>query len=256
MLHFLKALYAMNPDDFDALLKSARIMANRMSSMQDKIFDLTLPLVSYFNGSRFNRVIMDSVGEQTRIEDLILNFYCVSTNLKQYCQAVHKKGLCWKYVRASMSLHGYLPPVSEDGSLLLDGGYTSIVPNDVMSKEFGVRSVIGVDVSREETSDYFQYGCSLSGLWLLWNSWNPFQKTVRVPSMGELSQLLIWVNSSRQQQKLADNCDLFLSPPVHEYGTLDYHRFDEIFELGYMYSKQKIKEFIKDEQWVVEEETS
>jgi lysophospholipid hydrolase len=78
-------------------------------------------------------------------------------------------------------------------------------------------------------------------------------ETVRVPSMGELGQRLIWVYSSKQQQKIEDNCDLFLAPPVHEYGTLDYHLFDDIYQLGYDYSKPKIEAFIKENRWVVPE---
>ena len=250
-------MFAQNPDDFEVLVERVRFMADKMSSMKDKVLDLTLPLVSYFDGKRFNQVIREIIGKETRIEDLMLSFFCVSTDLSHYSQKVHRRGLCWKYVRASMSLHGYLPPISENGSLLLDGGktpiycihaslirtmsqsvvlllgYTCIVPNDVMSKEIGARAVIAVDVSREKIPNYYEYGSNLSGFWLLWNSWNPFVKTVRVPSMGELSTRLIWVNSSRQQQKIEENCDLFLSPEVHEYGTLDYHLFDEIFELGY-----------------------
>lgn len=39
-------------------------------------------------------------------------------------------GSSWRYVRASMSLSGYLPPLCDpyDGSLLLDGGYTNNLP--------------------------------------------------------------------------------------------------------------------------------
>ncbi len=248
-----KALFAKTPDDFDLLIERARVMADKMSSMRDKVLDLTLPLVSYFDGRRFNQAIREILGRETRIEDLVLNYFCVSTDLRQYSQKVHKRGLCWKYVRASMSLHGYLPPISEDGSLLLDGGYTCIVPNDVMSKEIGARAVIAVDVSREEMPNYYEYGSNLSGFWLLWNSWNPFVKTVRVPSMGELGSRLIWVYSSRQQQKIEDNCDLFLSPEVHQYGTLDYHMFDEIFDIGYKYTKPRIEAFLEDPEnrWIL-----
>ena len=39
-------------------------------------------------------------------------------------------GSLWRYVRASMSLSGYLPPLCDpaDGSLLLDGGYVNNLP--------------------------------------------------------------------------------------------------------------------------------
>lgn len=39
-------------------------------------------------------------------------------------------GSTWRYVRASMSLSGYMPPICDphDGHLLLDGGYVNNLP--------------------------------------------------------------------------------------------------------------------------------
>ena len=42
------------------------------------------------------------------------NHLIVSLCDRNSCQVIHRKGLAWKFVRASMSLAGYLPPVSED----------------------------------------------------------------------------------------------------------------------------------------------
>ena len=41
-------------------------------------------------------------------------------------------GALWRYVRASMSLSGYLPPLCDpvDGHLLLDGGYVNVLPGE------------------------------------------------------------------------------------------------------------------------------
>jgi len=36
---------------------------------------------------------------------------------------VHRTGVVWRYVRASMSLSGFLPPLCDHGDMLLDGGY-------------------------------------------------------------------------------------------------------------------------------------
>ena len=43
---------------------------------------------------------------------------------------VHNAGSLWRYVRASMSLSGYMPPLCDpvDGHLLLDGGYVNNLP--------------------------------------------------------------------------------------------------------------------------------
>lgn len=41
-------------------------------------------------------------------------------------------GSLWRYVRASMSLSGYLPPMCDpkDGHLLMDGGYINNLPGE------------------------------------------------------------------------------------------------------------------------------
>lgn len=51
------------------------------------------------------------------------------TNFSVFFLSVHP-GSVWRYVRASMSLSGYLPPLCDplDGHLLLDGGYVNNLP--------------------------------------------------------------------------------------------------------------------------------
>ncbi len=95
---FIGALYAQYPDSFDKLISRARMFAEKMSSVREKVLDLTIPLVSYFNGRRFNQSIIDVIGNHTQIQYLPLKFFCVSTDLCNYCQAVHTTGCCWKYV--------------------------------------------------------------------------------------------------------------------------------------------------------------
>jgi lysophospholipid hydrolase len=246
---FIGALYSQYPDDYETLIAKSKRMAVRLASVKDKLLDLTFPVVSYFNGSRFNDTIIESVGEHTRIQDLILTYFCVTTDICQSSEVIHTKGCCWKYVRASMSLQGYLPPICENGMLLLDGGYANVVPGDVMAKQ-GAKTVIAVDVSGEVTHDYYEYGTHLSGFWILWNSWNPFTKTVRIPSMGELARRLIWVSSLKKSAEVADSVDLFLRPPVQDYGTLDFDKFDDIVQVGYEYTKHNLPFFFENESVV------
>jgi lysophospholipid hydrolase len=241
---FVGALYARQPDDMKALVDSCRDMASQMSSMKAKLFDLTLPMTSIFSGRRFNHGIRKSLGK-LRIQDLVLNFFCVTVDLQKQSQVIHTKGILWKYVRASMSLTGYLPPVSENGSLLVDGGYLNALPADVMRYKMGARTVISVDVSQESEREYYEYGTHLSGWWLLWNSWNPFAETVKVPSMGDISDMLIWVSSEQHRKNVKLASDLHLTPPIQNYGTLEYDKFEEIVEKSYHYAKPIIDDWVK-----------
>ena len=62
----------------------------------------------------------------------------------------------------------------------------NVVPADVMA-DMGAKKIIAVDVSKEDKTVFYEYGTELSGLWLLWNSWNPFVQTVSVLNYSSLS---------------------------------------------------------------------
>jgi lysophospholipid hydrolase len=145
-----------------------------------------------------------------------------------------------------MSLAGYLPPMSEGNALLVDGGYMNVLPADIMS-ESGAKKVIAVDVAHEKVMDWYEYGCELSGWWLIWNSWNPFVKTVRVPSMGDINERLSWISAERFKKHVVENkIDLFLRPPVDDYGTLEFNKYDEIVQIGYDYAKPLVEQWARE----------
>jgi len=247
---YVAALFAESPDDPDVFTRKAREMSDTLASMKEKLLDLTLPMTSMFSGYRFNKGIQKSFGNN-RIQDLVLNFFCVSVDIQRRNQVVHTKGMLWKFVRASMSLTGYLPPISENGSLLVDGGYLNVLPADVMRHQMRARTVIAVDVSPQTERNYYEYGTHLSGWWLLWNSWNPFVTTVQVPSMGDISDTLRWVSSDQHRKEVVNEADLYLAPPVGGYGTLEYDKFDEIIEVAYEYAKPIVDEWVKQNPWLV-----
>ena len=116
-------------------------------------------------------------------------------------------------------------------------------------RRLGAATIIAVDVApQESTETYFNYGSSISGWWLLWNRINPFSQTARVPSMGEISERLVWVSSERQLEKVRQNpaVDLYLRPPVANYGTLEFDKYDEIVKKGYNYAKVRLHMLASD----------
>lgn len=238
---FIGAVYALHPHDLSLVETKVHALSLALSSVMEKLRDLTLPISSFFNGSRFNRSIREHFYDLA-IEDLMLNYFCVSTDIAKSRMNVHHSGHVWKSVRASMTLQGYLPPISEDGSVLVDGGYMNNLPADVMKDEGGIKYIVAVDVGSEPRRDYFSYGSSLSGWWLLWNKINPFAKTVSVPSMGDVSAALAYVSSEQHKDRMKAECiDLYLRPPVNDYGTLQFDKMDEIIDVGYKYALPRIR---------------
>ena len=83
-------------------------------------------------------------------------YYCVTTDVTESKMKVHTLGCLWRYVRASMSLSGYLPPLCDpvDGHLLLDGGYVNNLPGNNFSYDNNgsVIPLIGCVYSRSHKS--------------------------------------------------------------------------------------------------------
>jgi lysophospholipid hydrolase len=238
---FIGGIYALHPNNLDLVASKVQQLSSGLSSIFEKLRDLTLPISSFFNGTRFNRSIRDHFYDLS-IEDFVLNYFCVTTDIAKSRMSVHRSGQAWRYIRASMSLQGYFPPISENGSLLLDGGYMNNLPADVMKEEGGIKYIFAVDVASESRTNFYEYGSALSGWWLLWNKLNPFSKTVVVPSMGDVSAALAYVSSEQHKDRIKEECiDLYLRPPVKDYGTLEFNKMEEIIEVGYNYALPRIK---------------
>jgi predicted acylesterase/phospholipase RssA len=58
--------------------------------------------------------------------------------IKERIRFGHIVGSVWRYVRASISLRDFLPPLCdpEDGHLLLDGGYINNLPGNNSHVQF------------------------------------------------------------------------------------------------------------------------
>ena len=59
-------------------------------------------------------------------------YFCISCNLSQGQEVVHRDGLLWEAIRASMAIPGIFAPVLHNSELLVDGGATNNFPIDVM----------------------------------------------------------------------------------------------------------------------------
>uniref|UniRef100_A0A668S0H6 lysophospholipase n=1 Tax=Oreochromis aureus TaxID=47969 RepID=A0A668S0H6_OREAU len=216
----------------------AREWTMEMTSVFRKVLDLTYPITSMFSGASFNSGI-NNVFKSKQIEDLWIPYFNITTDITASAMRVHTDGSLWRYVRASMSLSGYLPPLCDpkDGHLLMDGGYINNLPADV-ARSMGAKVVIAIDVGSRDETNLTNYGDSLSGWWLLWKRLNPLAEKVKVLNMAEIQTRLAYVCCVRQLEsvKSSDYCE-YIRPPIDRYRTLEFGKFDEIAEVGYQHGK-------------------
>uniref|UniRef100_A0AAX7VGS6 lysophospholipase n=1 Tax=Astatotilapia calliptera TaxID=8154 RepID=A0AAX7VGS6_ASTCA len=234
---FIGALYA---EERSAVRtkQRAREWSKAMNSVFKTVLDLTYPITSMFSGSAFNTSIY-KVFQDKQIEDLWLPYFNVTTDITASAMRVHQDGSLWRYVRASMTLSGYLPPLCDpkDGNLLMDGGYINNLPADI-ARNTGARTVIAIDVGSQDETDLCNYGDCLSGWWLLWKRINPWAEKVKVPDMAEIQSRLAYVSCVRQLEvvKKSAYCE-YIRPPIDRFKTMDFGKFDEIYDVGFQHGK-------------------
>ena len=113
--------------------------------------DVVLPFISMVAGKKVDERLERHFGD-VMIEDMPLPWFCLSSNLTSGVLKVHKTGLLRQALRASISLPGVLPPVVEDGQVLVDGAVMRSFPATMM-RNTHLGTVIGVDVTRARGLD-------------------------------------------------------------------------------------------------------
>ncbi|XP_029470328.1 patatin-like phospholipase domain-containing protein 7 isoform X3 [Rhinatrema bivittatum] len=262
---FMGALYA-EERSYNRVRIKAREWSMSMTSVLNKVLDLTYPITSMFSGAGFNKSIR-CIFQDKQIEDLWIPYFNITTDITASAMRIHTDGSLWSYVRASMSLSGYMPPLCDpkDGHLLMDGGYINNLPADV-ARQIGAKVVLAIDVGSRDEMDLYNYGDALSGWWLLWNRWNPFAQKVKVLNMAEIQTRLAYVCCVRQLEMVKNDeyCE-YIRPPIDRYGTLEFGKFDEICEVGYQHGKtvfdvwsrsEVIDKMLKDKQQLCKSKTS
>ena len=144
-----------------------------------------------------------------------------------------------------MTLIGLLPPLSDEGQMLVDGGYTDNLPVSVMLS-MGANSVFAIDVGSIDDTSAREFGETVSGWWVLINRWNPWSYTRSIPSITEIQSRLTYVSSVKTLEEAKSTPGvLYMRMPVEQYGTMQFNKFNEIEQVGYVAAKRLIAEWRK-----------
>jgi NTE family protein len=200
---------------------------------RNPLSDFTLPLIALLRGKKVSQRLREHFGD-IRIEELPKPFFCVSSDLTTGRIVVHRTGLLWRALRASVALPGILPPVTHDGHLLVDGGVMNNLPVDVMAAE-ARGPIIASDVTGEV--DFYvkdsRYG-ERPIWWLLW------QRMRGSPSIVSILMRSGTVGSEAQRRVVREQADLLFEPPLPEIGLRDWHKLDQAIAEGYAHARVRI----------------
>lgn len=230
---FVAALIArgMDPEEMLACLRETFVDNNYLNDYS------VPPRVSLIGGSKF-RDRLEAIFGDTRIEDLMLPYYCVSTNLTRGAPVIHDRGLLWGCVGASMTVPGIAPPMVYHGELLVDGGLLASVPFDPML-QMDRGTVVVSDVSREP--DLFveqEEGASSEAPVLLSDA----------PRQLNLFRILFHaatLTSERETRDLDERADLVVHMPVSGVGMFDWDQIDGIVYRAYHHADEVLDQWLE-----------
>ena len=187
--------------------------------------DYSLPVVGLVRGKRVDRRLEAHFGDAT-IGDLDIPFFAVSANLTDGDIRLHRRGYVRHALRASIALPGILPPVVDDGDVLVDGGVLNNFPADIM-RGMHRGYTIGSDVSRQRSGfppDEFIEPPGFAG----WVWKHGFSRTPPIASLL-MRAATITVDPSAGRE-LTDIC---VTPELKDIELRDWTTYDAAVQAGY-----------------------
>ncbi|HEX7180224.1 MAG TPA: patatin-like phospholipase family protein [Thermoanaerobaculia bacterium] len=198
----------------------------------------TLPLISLLSPVKAETMLERMYGDD-QIEDLWLSFFCVSANITRAEVVVHREGLLRKWVGTSIRIPGVVPPVVQDGELLVDGGVLNNLPADVM-RRLGEGPVIAVDVSAKFDVRADASYRETPSPWQLLAARLRFQKPKPFPNILRLIHRSALLASDVYAKSTKSEVDLYLDLPVDGFDMFGVEAIDELVDLGYRFTAEKL----------------
>ena len=194
--------------------------------------DYTVPSVSLVRGNRAEAMLRRMFGTQ-QIEWLPREFFCVTCDLLSGELVVHRRGPLYEAVGASMCLPAILPPVAQDGRLLVDGGVLNNLPVEPMA-ESGEGPVIASDVTaqfavsaptalphRGAARAWFERRVAVRGA-----------GTAPLPGLKETLIRSITIGSVDNVAAARERADVLIEPPTVGTGMLEFAAIDSMVAAG------------------------
>jgi NTE family protein len=198
--------------------------------------DWTVPLVSLRSGRKVSHLLHRTFGDRD-IEDLPVPFFAVSANLTAGVLQVHEHGKLWPALRATCAIPGVLPPVFQNGQVLVDGGVIDNLPVDEMRRRMA-GGIVACDVGGSYHLDTNIEETELPPLWRLIPEW--YSGLRRRPSVIKLLLRAGMVNSAATVQRRRQGTALLLKPPLPGVDLLEWREFHRAIDLGYQYTLRQV----------------
>jgi predicted acylesterase/phospholipase RssA len=127
-------------------------------------------------------------------------------------------------------------PIYDAGAVLIDGAVLNNLPADLMKQRCG-GPVVAVNVTPpEDMTIDTPFPDVMSGWVALFR-----RRQVKMPNIVDIMMRTTMLGSARQRQSVITSIDLMLNPAIEGFGIFDWHRLDEIADVGYECARAAIE---------------
>ncbi len=188
--------------------------------------DIAIPLIAMTQGEKVRQRLAEHF-DDVDIADLWLPFFCVSSNLTTGVYQLHRRGALARALRASISLPGVLPPVTDGANVLVDGAVMKNFPADIM-RSVQLGPIVGVDVTRGRSitaKDVFRPPSFWKWIWS--GEWRGGP-----PIVGLLMRAAT-VTSGRDLAASREASDVLITPKLEGVDIRNWRAYEPAVEAGY-----------------------
>jgi NTE family protein len=221
-----------------------------------QLLDFAYSRAGLFSGDRIIRKLRDMLGD-TRIEDLPMSFTAVATDLDAGREIWLTRGSVFDAIRASIAIPTVFTPVTYQGHLLVDGGLLNPVPiaptlKDITDITVAV-SLSGkeelLEVVEQRENDSAKVGSSYR------NGIAEFIESLQarfISDESEADNINVFELMSRSLEAMehlitrfklaAYNTDYLIEIPANACSIFEFHRAEEMIELGYARAQRQFRQ--------------
>lgn len=219
-----------------------------------KLLDISFGQSGMVKGDKIISTLKGLVGDQL-IQDLPITFTAVASDIVNEKEVWISKGSLFDAIRASISLPLFFTPVERNGIMLLDGGILNPVPiaptfNDETKLKIAVnlggptdKSLAIAAKKEKQQSVVSECKTKISQFVDSIQSGKPKSNIGTLGMLDIPNQSFDAMQGTIARQKLAAYPpDVTIELPRNLCGTLEFDRADEMIEIGYRVTNEKLLE--------------
>ncbi|MBL7979320.1 MAG: patatin-like phospholipase family protein [Bacteroidetes Order II. Incertae sedis bacterium] len=207
--------------------------------------DYHFPFLSLMTGRKMRKLLHQTFGDM-HLEDIWIPSFCVSANYSTATLTVHETGLIRQRIEASIAIPGVFPPVIIDQHLHVDGGVMDNLPIEPMYKK-PVKHIIAISLSLQ--SPHLVDIETVPSAWTLLVNKLTKRRRFKLPQMASILINSLTLNSVQKQARTKSMVSIYLEMDFKKIGLLDWSKWEELLEQGYIKMNQYLKDIPEGQQF-------